>query len=258
MSKPGVQILYLVLLLYAGICAYLFFAQRSFLYFPTPERPLPQAERIDIESGDARLRVWARPRAGAGAVIYFGGNGEDVAGNFYGLADAIPGRAIYLVNYRGYGGSTGTPSEAALFQDALAVYDWVRARHPGVAVMGSSLGTGVAVYLAVSREVDRLVLVTPFDSIANVAQDKLRLFPISFLLSDRFDSAARAHGVTAKTLVLIAGDDEMIPRARTDALVAKLPKDNAEVAVLDGATHNSIAAHPEYLKRVGAFLRLPR
>jgi pimeloyl-ACP methyl ester carboxylesterase len=254
MRKLIARMFYLIILCYAAICAYLYFAQRSFLYFPIPARPLPQAEIIDIHSEHETLRIWAKPRASAGAVIYFGGNGEDVAESFDAFASSMPGRAVYLVNYRGYGGSTGTPSEAALFRDALAVYDWVRVRHSNVAVIGSSLGSGVAVYLAASRSVDRLVLVTPYDSIANVARGKLWLFPISFLLTDKFDSGSRAQAVKAKILILIAENDEMIPRARSDALVAKLPPAQVRVEVIRGATHNSIAAHPEYLKLVSAFL----
>jgi uncharacterized protein len=254
MRDLALRLLYLAILSYAAVGAYLYVAQRSFLYFPTPETTLPQAERIALPVDGETLCIWARPRDGPGAVIYFGGNGEDVAANFDGFTRAMPGRAIYLVNYRGYGGSTGTPSEATLFQDALAVYDWVKGRHADIAVIGASLGTGVAVYLASLRKVDRLVLVTPFDSIANVAQEKLRLFPIAILLRDKFDSASRVRSVSAKTLVLIAEQDEMIPRARSDALVARFPEGQARVEVIRGATHNSIAAYPAYLNLIGVFL----
>ena len=70
-----------------------------------------------------------------------------------------------FVNYRGYGGSTGAPSEKALVSDALAVWDWARAEHSEVAVVGRSLGSSVAVQLAAARSVSLVVLVTPFDSL---------------------------------------------------------------------------------------------
>jgi uncharacterized protein len=242
MRETGLRLLYLAILSYAIFCVYLYLAQRSFLYFPTPETRLPQAASIVLQSDGETLRIWARPRDGPGAVIYFGGNGEDVAANFDDFARAMPGRAIYLVNYRGYGGSTGAPSEAALFRDALAVYDWAARKHSDLAVIGASLGSGVA------------VLVTPYDSLANVAQEKMRLFPVSLLLRDRFDSASRVPGVAAKTLILIAGEDEMIPRARSEALAAKFPAGQAKIEVIRGATHNGIAADPAYLRLIGAFL----
>lgn len=248
--------LYLVIFSYVAVCAWLYFAQRSLLYFPTPERPLPQAESITLPSGQETLRIWARPHQGPGAVLYFGGNADDVAAHFNDFAGAIPARAVYLVNYRGYGGSTGMPSEAGLFQDALAVYDWVRTRHSDIAVIGCSLGTGVAVYLAAARKVDRLVLVTPYDSLLDVAREKygFRLFPVSLLLKDKYDSVSRVQAVSAKALILIAENDGMISRARSDALVAKFPAGQARVEVLGGATHNDISVHPEYLKLISAFL----
>lgn len=241
-------------LVYGLLCAFLFVAQRSMLYFPTPAGQLPGAEALSLQSGGETLRIWARSTAGPHALIYFGGNAEDVAWNLAPFAKAMPGRAIYLVNYRGYGGSSGSPSEQGLFADALAVYDWARQRHPAVAVVGASLGSGVAVHLAAARKVDRLVLVAPFDSIENVARARFPILPVSLLLKDKFDSAARVPGITAKTLVIIAGSDEMISRERTDALIARFPAEQVRVEVIAGATHNSVADSPRYLELLAGFL----
>lgn len=227
-------------LIFAGVCAVMFFAQRSLLYFPVAGSAPAGAERIDLPTGEATLRIWARPLAGADALIYFGGNAEDVAMNYAPFAAALPRRALYLVNYRGYGGSTGAPKEAALLGDALAVYDHVRTRHANVAVVGRSLGSGVAVHLARERPVSHLVLVTPFDSIENVAGGLYPFLPVRLLLLDKFDSASRIAGVRAPTLVVVAEHDEVIPRARTDALVAKLPAAQVRVEIVRGATHNAL------------------
>ena len=102
---------------------------------------------------------------------------------------AFPDRSLFLVNYRGYGGSSGQPSEAALFADALAIFDHVRREHSEIAVMGRSLGSGVAVLVASERPVEQLVLVTAFDSLVNVAREYLRWLPVGRLLRDRYDSA---------------------------------------------------------------------
>jgi len=241
-------------LVYGLLCAVLFFAQRSMLYFPTPAGELPGAEAHSLQSGGETLRIWVRPTQGAAALIYFGGNAEDVGWNLAPFAKAMPARAIYLVNYRGYGGSSGSPSEQGLFADALAVYDRVRQKHPDIAVVGTSLGSGVAVHLASARKVDRLVLVAPYDSIENVARDRFPILPVSLLLKDKFDSAARVPGVTAKTLVVIAGNDEIIPRQRSDALVARFPADQVRVEVIPGATHNTVADSPRYLELIAGFL----
>ena len=193
-------------------------------------------------------------RSGPRALIYFGGNAEDVAANVDALSGALPGHSLYLVNYRGYGGSTGTPSEAALFADALAVYDHVRTRHPQTSVLGRSLGSGVAVYLASERPVERLVLVTPFDSLLNVARTHFRILPAGLLLKDRYESASRAHTISAPVMTVIAEEDEIIPRARSQALVDAFRPGQVRLTVIDDAQHNTLDAAPEYLASVREFL----
>lgn len=239
-----------VVLGYGGLCGLMFWQQRALLYFPVPANPPPGAQSLDLAVPGATLRVWTRPAEGSDALIYFGGNAEDVTGNLRELAAALPRHALYLVSYRGYGGSTGVPSEPALFSDALAVYDHVRTRHANIAVVGRSLGSGVAMHLAHERPVSRLVLVTPYDSIANVARGHYPYLPVRLLLRDRFDSAARVAGVRVPTLIVIAERDEVIPRPRSDALAALFPAGQAQVTVVRGATHNAL----EYAGLLSVFL----
>ena len=163
---------------YGVLCAWVFFTQRGQIYFPTPESEAPGAQALWVESQGERIKVWVVARPGGRALLYFGGNAEDVAGNVESFSEAFPDRSLYLVNYRGYGGSSGRPSETALVADALAVFDHVRTQHADVAVMGRSLGSGVAVQLAAARPVSRLVLVTPFDSLVNVAKEYFRWLPV--------------------------------------------------------------------------------
>ncbi len=236
--------------IYGAVCALMFLGQRALLYHPTPARELAGAQALAVASGGDTLRVWVRPGSGPDALIYFGGNAEDVAGNLHELAPALPRHTLYLVNYRGYGGSTGAPTEAALFEDALAVYDAVRGRHARIAVVGRSLGSGVAVYLAGQRPVAHLALVTPYDSIENVAKQRYPFLPVGWLLKDKFDSASRVGGLRVPTLVVIAERDGVIPRARSDALVAAFPAGLARVEVVPGATHNSL----DYAGLLGRFL----
>jgi len=239
---------------YAALCLWLYFTQRSQIYFPAPESNPPGARSIRVATGGAMLKVWVVERAGPRALIYFGGNAEDVSGSLPSFESAFPDHSLYLVNYRGYGGSSGKPSESALFVDATAVYDHVHVRHPEISVLGRSLGSGVAVHLASVREIRRLVLVTPYDSLVNVARTHFPLFPVALLIRDRYDSASRARRTSAPVLAVIAGDDEIIPRARSDALVAAFPESRIQVTVLEGATHNSLDIFPGYLRAVSNFL----
>ena len=158
----------------------------------------------------------------------------------------VPGRSLYLPHYRGYGGSAGSPSEAALFADALAVYDMVRNTHDDIAVMGRSLGSGVATYLAAHRSVSRLVLVTPFDSLATVAAGHYPFFPVRLLLRDRFDSAFWAARVEAPTLLLAAGRDRIVSPESSERLLAAFRPGVASLKVVAEAGHNDISLFPAF------------
>lgn len=131
---------------------------------------------------------------------------------------AFPDTSIYLMHYRGYGGSSGNPTEKALFTDALSLFDEVRTEHSEIDVIGRSLGSGVAVYLASQRPVARLVLVTPYDSVLDIAALQFAYFPLKWLLRDKFESWRFAPQVTAATTIIAAEHDEIIPRASTELL----------------------------------------
>jgi pimeloyl-ACP methyl ester carboxylesterase len=188
------------------------------------------------------------------ALIYFGGNGEDVGANAHDFDAAFPDRAIYFVNYRGYGGSTGRPTEAALISDARTIYDQISTKHERIIVMGRSLGTGVATALASLRPVEGLVLVTPYDSIANVAAGRYPWLPVHWLINDPYDSSVRIGRVKAPVLVLVAARDESILRLRSDALIAAIPAGLGHSVVIARATHNDLETFPAYWAALKAFI----
>jgi hypothetical protein len=241
-------------LAYIGLCAWVYATQRAQIYFPVPETHRPDAQVLWIDSQGERLKVWVVPRAGSRALVYFGGNAGDVAGNLDLFSTAFPTHSLYLVNYRGYGGSSGRPSETALFADALAVYEHVRGEHSDITVMGRSLGSGVAVFVASERPVQQLVLVTAFDSLVNVAREYFRWLPVGWLMRDRYESASRASAVSAPVLVVVAGEDEIIPRARSEALVAAFAPGQVQVVVVPDVGHNTLDLSPAYLGAVRGFL----
>jgi uncharacterized protein len=157
----------------------------------------------------------------------------------------VPDRTVYLVPYRGYGGNPGTPIERDLYADALAEFDQLRARHAAVAVVGRSLGTGVATYVASKRPVDRVVLVTPYDSLQNVAQENYPWLPVGWLLDDKYESWRRAPSLTMPVTLLVAGNDRVIPPPHATALARHFPTPPT-VVVIAGAGHNDIASKPAY------------
>jgi len=252
--RAGLVLITIALVVYAAICGALYVLQRSLMYFPTPESRSSRAEALSIATDGAVLKVWRVAGASARALIYFAGNAEDVATNIAPFAAAFPDTAIYLVNYRSYGGSTGSPSEDALLADAEVVFDRVRAEHDNVAVLGRSLGSGVAVHLAAVRDVSKLALVTPYDSILRIAQRQLPFMPVSWLLKDTFDSLAKAPRVRAPVLVLLAELDRVIPRDHSERLVAAFAPGQVEVRTIAGTNHDSISDEHEYGRALAAFL----
>ena len=252
--RPLLSLLAYVTLAYLGLVAWVYVTQRAQIYFPVPETRHAGAETLWVESDGARVKVWQVAREGPRAIIYFGGNAEDVAGNIESFSAAFPEHSIFLVNYRGYGGSTGRPTEAGLTTDALAVFDRVREAHPEIAVVGRSLGSGVAVALASERPVERLVLVTAYDSLTNVAREYFGWLPVGMLLKDRYESARRAPRVAAPVLIIVAARDEIISRPRSEALAAAFAPGQVRIEVVAGAGHNTLDLSSQYLEAIQRFL----
>ena len=243
-------------LVYLALCAWLYVQQRSMLYFPAPAMANVQAQAFELSSDGLQLKGWIVNPEQKEAVIYFGGNGEQIEWNAAEFQASIPNVSVYLVPYRGYGGNSGEVTEANLYRDALNLFDKVKPQHASVSLIGRSLGTGVATYVASERKVDKLILVTPYDSIVNVAQDKYPIFPVSLLLKDRFESAQRTGRIKAETLVMIAGNDEIISRANTDNLIRHFTQ-KPNVAIFKSAGHISISSDARYQKTISSFLTSP-
>ena len=225
------------------------------LVYPAAGTRVP-AESTDLElrRSGVSLRGWEVNPGRERALVYYGGNGEGLDWLVPELGARFPDHTSYLLAYRGYGASDGTPSERVLTQDALAVHDHAAARHPGpVDVVGRSLGSGVAMQVAVRRDVERLVLVTPFDSLVATAADLFPRLPVRLLLNDRWDSAAVAHRLRARVLVVRAGRDDVVRPPRTDRLLHALPADT-RVLDLPDAEHATLHEDPAYWPEIEDFL----
>jgi pimeloyl-ACP methyl ester carboxylesterase len=193
-------------------------------------------------------------------LIYFGGNAEEVS-HMAALPGATPGWALLTLNYRGYGGNPGSPSEQSLCADALAIHGWA-VKQPDVdaervVAFGRSLGSGLAVYLASQRPLAGVVLVTPYDSLRAVAQRLYPYAPVALLLKHSFDSLSRAPNVTAPVLMLAAVRDTVVPIGHARTLFAAWggPKTWREFA---NAGHNDLDADPGYRSAIAEFLAARR
>lgn len=165
--------------------------------------------------------------AGARTVVHFHNNRETVEATA-GFARALRARGlgVLLVEYRGYGASRGAePSEEGLYRDAEAALDMLAARGVGpnrIVLSGTSLGTGVAAEMAFRARGTRLVLVTPYTSIPDLVTEAAPGVPAAALLSDRFDTLSKAHGIHVPTLVIHGDADEIVPFAMGQRVAAAI------------------------------------
>lgn len=256
MRKTLLAVVVLAVACYAGICAYLYANQRTMMYLPQYTRVAASETGFSLARDGATLRGWVVNPGKSRVILYFGGNAEAVQGNRANFAQWFPDSTVYLLAYRGYGASDGTPQEALLFADALALYDHVHTAEPAkpISVLGRSLGTGVASYLASRRSVARLALVTPFDSMVEVAQARYPWLPVRALVKDRYDSAHHLAQFNNPLLIVRAGRDQVIGGARTQALIDALPQP-PRVRELADAGHDSVQDFPAYAQALQDFFR---
>jgi uncharacterized protein len=207
---------------YGGLLALMYVFQRAMMYFPDAARTppalagLPHAEEVTLTSSDGeRLIAWfVPPRGNKPLVLYFQGNAEGLparVGRFTWLA--ADGTGLLALCYRGYGGSTGKPTEDGLIRDAVAAYDFARARYPAerIVLFGESLGTAVATALAAGHEIGALILDAPFTSAAEVGAAAYPFAPVRWFMKDKFHSDERIARVSAPLLVLHGEQDRIVP-----------------------------------------------
>jgi uncharacterized protein len=234
-----------VLCVYAGVLAMLYVTQRSLMYFPetihtTPAAAgLPQAEEVTLTTADGEhIIAWhVPPRDGKPVILYLHGNGGALRYRVERFTRLITdGIGIVAVEYRGYGGSSGSPSERGLIADAEAGYAFAAARYSTqqIVVWGESLGTGVAVALAAEKPVGRVILEAPFTSAAAVGAAHYWYMPVRLLMTDQFRSDARIGKITAPLLILHGAKDQTVPYAMGERLFTLANKPKHIVRFLDG------------------------
>jgi fermentation-respiration switch protein FrsA (DUF1100 family) len=243
-----------IIIVYITLTLLLYFFQDKLLYHPTPQVKHSYIEKSFKNDGETLRYIVLNPGK-SNALIYFGGNGETVVYNSEKFLNNFPDYTIYLLNYRGYGGSSGAPSEKGFYSDALVLFDLVKKQHEKISIMGRSLGTGVATYTAANRQIEKLILVTPYDSIKSVAQGKYFLFPVFFIIKDGYNSIENIKHINAPTLIIIAENDIIIPLKNTKRLIKAFQSNQLKVETIEEATHNDLTNYSEYNDVLTAFLK---
>lgn len=209
---------------YGAVCAAAFVFQRSLLFFPTHEEP---AGRLAAWKDDGRVIGFCREVAEPRAVwLMMHGNAGQASDREYVLECVPRSDSVYVLEYPGYGGRPGSPSQASFDAAAAHAYDALRRRHPEtpVCVIGESIGSGPACALAArAQPPDRVVLIVPFDSLQRVASRRFRLLPMGLLLRDRWDNVEALRGYAGPVEILGARDDAVIPCEHARALAESHP-----------------------------------
>ncbi len=232
---------------YASILGLTYVSQRALLYpgagptLVTGYASWGESVFIRTPDGETLHGLYSQGKPGKPSVLLFLGNADRVS-NYGFFAGALASRGIGLlaISYRGYPGSTGTPSEAGLLTDGIAAFDWLSARAGSeIIVLGQSLGSAVAVNTARLRPASAAILVSPFLSVLSVAQAYYPFFPVALLIKDPFRSDLRIAGVNQPKLFVHGRRDAIIPLSSAEALydIAPEPK---QMLIYDGAGHNDL------------------
>jgi uncharacterized protein len=260
---PVAKTLLVVLIVgYGGLAALLYVFQRSMMYFPVAERVTPAAaglaaaEEIVLTTQDGeRVIAWhLPPPEGRPVIVYFHGNGGNLGHRvprFKALADA--GYGFLALSYRGYGGSSGTPTEAGIMLDAAAAYAEAAQRYGNRLVLwGESLGTAVAVALATDNAAMAVILEAPFTSTLAMATSHYPIFPIAWMMKDQFRTDLKIPRVTSPVLVMHGERDDIVPIAHGEAVYAAVTAPKRFVRFpagrhVDLGDHGAVAAARDFI-----------
>lgn len=248
------RLLIIGLATYAVIVLVMYFAQRQFTYFPDRTRydpadaGLPDFAEIEIRTDDEHTLVgWYKPASkDYPTLLLFQGNAGNIANRaFKARAFADRGYGMLMINYRGYGGSDGSPTERGLMADGRAALRFLSEQSVEtneIVLYGESLGSGVAIGLAQVHKIGAVVLESPYTSLPDVAARAYPWLPVRLLMKDRFPSIERIGEVDAPLLVVHGADDEVIPVDLGQELFAAADEPK-RLVILQGAHHNDIFDH---------------
>lgn len=260
---------------YAAICALVFLFQAKLVYFPlqgnygvTPQALGLAFERVTIATEDGeQLVAWWIPAPAStparGAVLLFHGNAGNIAQRIdYARMFYDMGYATLLVDYRGYGESGGSPSEAGTYRDAAASWSWLTqtrgVKASDIVVFGESLGGGVATWLAAqqqAREAPRaLILASTFTSVPDMGAEVYPWLPVRWLARIRYDNLARITQIKVPLLIAHSPHDDIIPYAHGQRLFAAAREPKAFLDLAGGHNDGFVFMREEWRRALRAFL----
>jgi len=257
----------LIVFTYVAVCVAVAFFQARLIYFPsrgydqTPEDAAIRFETVRLETADGETVVgWYVPRVNATAtVLFFHGNAGNMSDRLYDarvLKDL--GFNVLLIDYRGYGESTGSPSEDGLYADAGAAWKYLTQTRgvptERMVLFGRSLGGAVAIELAKRHEPAVLVVESTFTRLADVGNHHYAFLPVSLMLTQRFDSVTKIPHIACPKLILHGTDDQLIPIALGRRLFAAAAEPKQFIQTPGGHNNSGFTFTEEYIRKFADFV----
>ncbi|MGM0441674.1 MAG: alpha/beta hydrolase [Elusimicrobiota bacterium] len=266
--KNLLKILAGILTLYILISGFVYIKQEDILFEGSSltrsrqeeiKQSYPEVKEIILKTPDGiNLHGWLAdgPNDKNPLVIYFGGNNDEVSW-VLDKREYFKNWSLLLINYRGYGLSEGQPGEQKLYRDAVYLYDTLSKRKninsDKIVAMGRSLGTGVAVDLAAKREMSGTILVSPYDSMVNVAKSEYPFLPAGLILNHKFNSVKKAPDIKNPVLILVAGNDQLIFPRLSQKVYDKWGGEK-EIKLIPKVNHSTIIKSQQFWDSVKKFL----
>ena len=254
-------------LAYGGVMLAMYFLQRGLQYFPQDKGLTPEAaglsgvavNRLATPDGERIVTWYVAAKPDRPTILYFHGNAGEIGDRprrfqYY----AERGFGVLYVSYRGYGGSTGNISERGLVTDAITAYDWLIQQGvvpAQIALVGESLGSGVAVQLAAQKSVGAVALEAPYTSTADIAAAIYWWLPVRLLMKDQFRSMDYIGAVTAPLLVIHGAADRLIPTEYGKALFAAA-NEPKEISIVEGFGHDVLFEEATWAREIEFFERV--
>jgi len=259
----AIKILLTFFLAYLFLCLYLYLFQEKKIFFPPPSNDsyesIPEENNLVYEINGLRLEgIYSGKLDNTKpVVIYFGGNAEDVFYNYPDFKKHLNAQFVAF-NYRGFSRNEGKPTVDALLQDSDAIIEKIITEFSldtrNIVLMGRSFGAAIAMQLSNRKEYAGIILISPFDSMENIAKRYFPWMPISLLLKHRLDSYAIAKQSDIPLLILAASNDDVIPIEHSKVLYDAWLGENKQIEVIENAGHNTISNAQRYFSVINHYI----
>jgi fermentation-respiration switch protein FrsA (DUF1100 family) len=252
MLGKAIVLAVIVVFVYCGFLGMLYFEQRNMMYITSAAKPSLQEagvtglEEISVKTDDGlSLFGWYKPSypPSKPTIVWFHGNASNVGIT---LRRAVPyltkGYGLLAVEYRGYAGNPGAPTEQGLYKDGRAFFEWLKAKgvaENNIIVYGESIGSGSAVQMATEYTVHTLILESPFTSTMDAAAFHYPYVPVKWLIKDRYENIAKIKDIKSPLILAYGDQDRVIPHRLGQALFDAAPEPKSRI-VIEGGDHNNL------------------